>query len=74
MRLARGGEPGPEGAATGMAAGLPGQRELAESTFIALAERTGTYPGLTGPLGRIYLRRGDLEKLEAMLARELTQA
>jgi tetratricopeptide (TPR) repeat protein len=49
-----------------------GNRELAEQTFMALAERTGTYPGLTGPLGRIYLRRGDLEKLEALIGDRLS--
>jgi len=43
--IARGGEPGPEGAATGMAAGLPGQRELAESVWWS-KERGGTGGGV----------------------------
>ena len=49
-----------------------GNRELAEGTFMKLAERTGTYPGLTGPLGRIYLRRGDLDKLEKLIGARLS--
>ncbi len=48
-----------------------GERTAAEKTFLALAERTGNYPGLTGPLGRIYLRRGELERLEALIGEHL---
>lgn len=49
-----------------------GQRAEAEKTFLALAERTESYPGLTGPLGRIYLRRGELEQLEKLIGDRLS--
>ena len=48
-----------------------GQRAQAEATFLELAERTANYPGLTGPLGRIYLRRGELQRLEDLIGDQL---
>jgi hypothetical protein len=32
-----------------------------------VAERTGVYPGLVGPLGRLYLRDGELTALADLI-------
>lgn len=45
-----------------------------QTALIELHERTGGYPGMTGPLGRVYLRKKELEKLEALLGTQLDDA
>ena len=36
--------------------------------LLAVLDRTGGYPGLIGPLGRLYLREGDLSQLGQLLS------
>lgn len=38
-----------------------------KSDFMAVYERTGTYPGLVAPLGRLFVAGGELDKLEALV-------
>lgn len=44
-----------------------GQENQAEARFAKLAQRTGDMPGLMAPLAQIYLRRGQLDKLDALI-------
>ena len=44
-----------------------GDQKAQDAMVLELADRTGMYPGLTGPLARLYLRRGDIDKLEALI-------
>jgi len=44
-----------------------GRTELGRADLIAVAERTGGYPGLVGPLGRLYLRDGELTALAGLI-------
>ncbi|MGH1340119.1 MAG: tetratricopeptide repeat protein [Nannocystales bacterium] len=38
-----------------------------KTDFLAVYERTGTYPGLVAPLGRLFVASGELKKLEALV-------
>ena len=40
-----------------------GRSEAGRADLLAVYDRTGGYPGLLGPLGRLYLREGDLPRL-----------
>jgi len=52
-----------------------GRGAAARADFIAVARRTGGYPGLVWPLGRIYLREGDLSALaDLLLSHSLEQS
>jgi tetratricopeptide (TPR) repeat protein len=51
-----------------------GRRAEAEAILTELHDRTGGYPGLTGPVGAVYLRRGELEKLDGLLGKHLENA
>jgi tetratricopeptide (TPR) repeat protein len=48
-----------------------GQRQAHEEALLELHERTGGYPGLTEPLGKVLLRKGKLDELEALIASSL---
>jgi len=48
-----------------------GERQKARSDLITLYERTRGYPGLTGPLGRIFMREGRLDELERLLGNQV---
>jgi tetratricopeptide (TPR) repeat protein len=51
-----------------------GRAEDSEKALLALHERTGGYPGLTGPLGRVYLRTKALDQLEQLIGNQLDDA
>jgi tetratricopeptide (TPR) repeat protein len=44
-----------------------GQQADHDKLLLELAERTRTYPGLTGPLARLHLRRNEIAELEALI-------
>ena len=48
-----------------------GETEAGRSDLVAVYQRTGGYPGLTGPLGRLFAREGNLDELEAQARRLL---
>jgi len=48
-----------------------GQHDESDAALVSLHERTGGLPGLTSPVGKVYLRRGQLEKLDALIGRSL---
>jgi tetratricopeptide (TPR) repeat protein len=48
-----------------------GQGQESQAALIELHERTGGYPGLAGPLGRVYLRSKELDKLDALIGSQL---
>ncbi len=48
-----------------------GDRAAGQQGLVDLYERTGGMPGLTAPLGRVYLARNSLDKLEALLGTQL---
>ncbi|KIG12760.1 TPR repeat protein [Enhygromyxa salina] len=48
-----------------------GQRQAHEEALLELHERTGGYPGLTEPLGKVLLRKGKLDELEALISASL---
>jgi tetratricopeptide (TPR) repeat protein len=48
-----------------------GRRQEARSDLMALYERTRGYPGLTGPLGQIFMREGRLDELERLLGKQI---
>ncbi|MFO7567978.1 MAG: tetratricopeptide repeat protein [Enhygromyxa sp.] len=48
-----------------------GQRKAHEEALTKLHERTGGYPGLTEPLGKMLLRKGKLDELDALLGDSL---
>jgi tetratricopeptide (TPR) repeat protein len=50
---------------------LAGERESGKADLVAVFERTGGWPGLAGPLGRIYVEDGELEKLETLVGEQL---
>lgn len=54
--------------------GRTGRTEDAEAALLELHERTGGYPGLTGPLGRVYLRKKQLDALESLIGNQLDDA
>ncbi len=45
-----------------------GRGAAGRADLLAVFDRTGGYPGLIGPLGRLYLREGDLSQLNALLS------
>ncbi|PRQ08221.1 tetratricopeptide repeat protein [Enhygromyxa salina] len=47
------------------------QRQAHEEALLELHERTGGYPGLTEPLGKVLLRKGKLDELEALISASL---
>jgi cellulose synthase operon protein C len=47
------------------------QPELAQVDLEAVYERTGPYPGLTGPLGRMFAAKADIAALEALIGEQL---
>jgi tetratricopeptide (TPR) repeat protein len=51
-----------------------GQRDGGVEDLKRLHERAGAYPGLIGPLGRIYLAEGDDAKLDQLLGGQLEDA
>ncbi len=44
-----------------------GQFDAGRSDLLAVYERTGAFVGLTAPLGRIYMREGAIDRLEALV-------
>jgi tetratricopeptide (TPR) repeat protein len=44
-----------------------GRADAGRVDLLAVYERTGGFPGLIGPLSRLYIRSGELRALEAML-------
>jgi tetratricopeptide (TPR) repeat protein len=48
-----------------------GSRNKAKADLMAVFERTGGYPGLVGPLGRILLAEGKVEELETLVGDRL---
>lgn len=48
-----------------------GQFDAGRSDLLAVYERTGAFVGLTAPLGRIFVREGALDKLEALVGQGL---
>ena len=44
-----------------------GRTPAGRADLVAVFERTGGFPGLVGPLGRLYLREGDLPALQRLL-------
>jgi tetratricopeptide (TPR) repeat protein len=48
-----------------------GQRKAHEEALTELFERTGGYPGLTEPFGKVLLRKGKLDELEALIGDSL---
>lgn len=48
-----------------------GQAEEGKADLVALFERTGGYPGLAAPLGRLYVRDGDFEALDRLVGDRL---
>ena len=50
-----------------------GRTAAGRADLTAVFERTGGYPGLVGPLGRLYLRDGDLASLAALLQPQATE-
>ncbi|HVI03903.1 MAG TPA: tetratricopeptide repeat protein, partial [Enhygromyxa sp.] len=48
-----------------------GQRSAHEEALTELHERTGGYPGLTEPLGKVLLRKNKLAELEALIGEQL---
>ncbi len=51
----------------GVLAGELGRSETSREDLIAVQRRTDGYPGLVWPLGRLYLREGDLDALAKLL-------
>ena len=51
----------------GVLAGELGRSEASRDDLIAVQRRTDGYPGLVWPLGRLYLREGDLDALAKLL-------
>jgi tetratricopeptide (TPR) repeat protein len=47
------------------------KRQAHEEALLELHERTGGYPGLTEPLGKVLLRKGKLDELEALISDSL---
>ena len=45
-----------------------GRSAAGRADLLAVFDRTGGYPGLIGPLGRMYLREGDLSQLGQLLS------
>jgi tetratricopeptide (TPR) repeat protein len=48
-----------------------GQRKAHEEALTELFERTGGYPGLTEPFGKVLLRKGKLDELDALIGEQL---
>jgi len=48
-----------------------GEVDAGQEALIELFERTGGFPGLTGPLGRVFLRRKQYERLESLIGSQL---
>jgi tetratricopeptide (TPR) repeat protein len=44
-----------------------GRVDAGHADLLAVYERTGGFPGLIGPLSRLYIRTGQVKKLESML-------
>lgn len=44
-----------------------GQADAGKADLLAVYERTGAFVGLTAPLGRIFVREGAIDKLEALV-------
>lgn len=51
-----------------------GQLDAGRSDLLAVYHRTGGYPGLIGPLTRLFIRSGEIEDLEKMLQPLLNDA
>ncbi|PRP90611.1 tetratricopeptide repeat protein [Enhygromyxa salina] len=51
--------------------GLLDLQEAHEEALLDLHERTGGYPGLTEPLGKVLLRKGQLDELEKLIGPSL---
>ncbi|HET6582529.1 MAG TPA: tetratricopeptide repeat protein, partial [Nannocystaceae bacterium] len=50
-----------------------GQYAEGKADLLAVYERTGNYAGLTGPLGRIFVREGNMTELEKLVGSVLEQ-
>ena len=50
-----------------------GRTAAGRADLTAVFERTGGFPGLVGPLGRLYLRDGDLAGLAALIQPQTTE-
>ncbi|MFO0635739.1 MAG: tetratricopeptide repeat protein [Nannocystaceae bacterium] len=48
-----------------------GQSDPGKSDLLAVYERTGSFVGLTAPLGRIFVREGQYEQLDTLVGDEL---
>ncbi len=48
-----------------------GQHDAGRSDLLAVYERTGSFVGLTAPLGRIFVREGTYDQLEALVGDSL---
>lgn len=51
-----------------------GRTDAGRVDLLAVYERTGGFPGLVGPMSRLYIRSGELKALEAMLQPQLNDA
>jgi tetratricopeptide (TPR) repeat protein len=51
-----------------------GKSGESETVLLELYERTGGYPGITSPLGRVYLRKKQLDELEGLIGGQLNDA
>lgn len=51
-----------------------GRTDAGRVDLLAVHDRTGGFPGLVGPLSRLYIRSGELKALEAMLQPQLNDA
>lgn len=51
-----------------------GRTDAGRVDLLAVFERTGGFPGLVGPMSRLYIRSGELKALEAMLQPQLNDA
>lgn len=51
-----------------------GRVDAGRVDLLAVYERTGGFPGLVGPMSRLYIRSGELKQLEAMLASQVNDA
>lgn len=48
-----------------------GDRDSGKTDLVAVFERTGGWPGLAGPLGRLYVEDGQLDELEKLVGDQL---
>ncbi|TPV94616.1 MAG: tetratricopeptide repeat protein [Myxococcales bacterium FL481] len=50
-----------------------GARDGADAALLELYNRTGGYPGLAGPLARVFLQRGQYDEIDKLLGNRLEQ-